>query len=143
MGICIICTHEQIKGINRALLSGWPPRAVAKKFEVNVWSVRKHYRKHLPWRHRLARPAETCDEQMADLKLELRRLQILAECGDDISEALKVVRQRQSLLELEMRAEHRLGATHSKLMPKGQPEGDYVVTFQNGRAKTERMAGEK
>jgi hypothetical protein len=142
MSPCIICTHERVKEINRALLSGWAPKAVADKHGVNVWSIRKHYRKHLPWKHRAARPAETTEEQMADLKLELRRLQILAECGDNVSEALKVIRQRQSLLELEMRSEHKLGATHEKLMPRAKPAGNFKVTFRNGNPVTEEVGEE-
>src|SRR5271168_5025572 len=130
--VCSICTHDKIKEINRALLGGWTVKSVAVKFELNLWSARKHWRRHLPWKDRHARPAGTVDEQMEDLKLELRRLQILAECGDNVLGPLTVLKQRQSLLELEMRKEHLLGATHKKLFPPPQDTNDHVkVIFEN------------
>ncbi|MGB2621022.1 MAG: hypothetical protein WA857_21860 [Candidatus Acidiferrum sp.] len=80
---------------------------------------------------------------MAELKRELWRLQLLAEAGENVSGALQVVRQRQSLLELEARTAGLLDATHKKLILNNRPpSGDFEVVFSGGRPKTVEV-GEK
>lgn len=138
MALCRICIHEKAKEINRMILgSNQPPKAIATLFKFAVWQVKDHRRKHLPWRNPKRPPAVTVDEQLTDLKLELRRLQVLAECGEHVAEALSVVRERRQMLELEMRAQGRLDATHRKLLLKDRPlEGNYKVEFVNGKPRT-------
>jgi hypothetical protein len=139
---CLVCLDDRVKEMNRLLLNGWPPKTVGRKFGINAWTMRNHRKRHLPWRHRSQKPGETIEEQRKDLKYELERLQVLAQCGDDVTEALRVIKARQSLLELQMRGEHLLGATHSRLMPARKPEGDFVVEFEGGRPRTVK-AGER
>ena len=136
MAICSICQDERAREINVALLNGHTVKATALKYGIRLWVLKEHRRKHLPWKDPRLGPAVTVLEKMEELSRELKRLQVLAECGIDTTKALMVVRQRQSLLELEARMEHLLGATHSKLMPKGKPAGDYKVRFVNGRPET-------
>jgi len=117
MALCRICIDEHVKEINRAILGGnQPPKAIAERFGFAFWQVKDHRRKHLPWRNPKRPAPVTVEEQMVDLKLELRRLQVLAECGENVGGALAVVRQRQSLLELEARMGGLLDATHKRLL---------------------------
>ena len=82
-------------------------------------------------------------EKLADLEFECRRLQALAEAGEDIGRAINAVTARRQVLELEMRTTGKLDATHSKLMMATRaPEGDYEVEFVGGRAKTKKVGAE-
>ena len=139
MAVCTVCVHEKVKEINVALLSGQMVKATSVKYGLKRWTLTQHRRKHLPWRNPKAAPAVTVQEKLEELGLDLRRLQLLAECGEDVGKAVAVVRQRQSLLELEARMGHLLGATHKKLLPATAIEGDYAVEFINGRPVTRRV----
>ncbi len=143
--ICLICTDERIREINREMLLGRTSRAVAEKFKLGIWITRSHRKKCLPYRKPNAKPAVTVVEQMEELKRELWRLQLLAEAGENVSQALAVVRQRQSLLELEARSLGQLDPLHKKLLLANKaPEGEYEVVFTNGRPKTVPvLAGDK
>jgi hypothetical protein len=137
--ICGICSNERVREINRAMLLGLTTKAVVEKFGLNTWTARQHRKKCLPYRNPRVpkKAAETIPEQVAELKRELWRLQLLAEAGENVSGALAVVRQRQSLLELEARSQGLLDATHKKLLMAGrQVEGDYKVEFIAGRPRT-------
>ncbi len=135
--VCRICSDERSKEINKALLNGQTVKQVAAKFGLNLWTARNHRKKCLPWRSPRLLKGESVEEQMDELKRELWRLQLLAEAGENVSAALAVVRQRQSLLELEARAAGMLDATHRKLIVQNRPiDGDYKVVFENGRPRT-------
>lgn len=124
------CTDERVREINRALLLGRTSRAVAEKFGVGIWVLRKHRQRCLPYRKARAPKPTTVQEKLAALSREMWRLQILAECGEQVGGALAVVRQRQSLLEPEARMSGLLDATHKKLiMSNRAPEGDFAVEF--------------
>ena len=69
------------------------------------------------------------------MKYELRRLRVLADCGEKVTESLRVIVQQRTLLELQMRKEHLLGATHRKLFPPEMPEGDYEIEFVGGKPR--------
>ncbi|MGB7614370.1 MAG: hypothetical protein WBL56_17585 [Candidatus Acidiferrum sp.] len=125
------------------MLHGQPTSAVAAKFGLNLWTARAHRKKCLPWRNPQVPKEEGIAAQMAELKRELWRLQLLAEAGENVSGALQVVRQRQSLLELEARTAGLLDATHKKLILNNRPpSGDFEVVFSGGRPKTVEV-GEK
>jgi hypothetical protein len=76
-------------------------------------------------------------EQLEDLKFELRRLQVLGECGESVTGAIAAVNARRQVLELEARLSGLLDAHHKKLILNSQqPTGDYEVTFENGKMRT-------
>jgi hypothetical protein len=134
--LCTVESHEKCKEINRALLGGKTCRAVSREFGVSWQVIRRHRSKCLPWRSPKAKQPETVEEKMADLNLELKRLQFLAEAGESVREALAVVRQRQSLLELEARAGGLLDPTHKKLMLANKPPtGKFTAVFDGGRPR--------
>ena len=136
MAVCSICVHEKHKEIDLALLEMKAPvKMLADKYGLKRWVLKEHRRKHLPWRNPKTKPAETITEKMAELSLEMKRLQFLAELDVNVTKALAVVRQRQSLLELEMRMGH-VVSSHRKLLPAKPIDGDesYRVEFVNGQA---------
>lgn len=139
MAQCSVCSHERAKEINKWVLTGRQIKAASVAFGINRGTLYSHMRNHLPWKSSRKPPGVTIAEQMTDLKMELSRLQILAEAGDDVDGPLKVLRERRMTLELEARMQNELGSTHAKLMPRGQPEGDYEVKFEGGRPKTIRV----
>jgi hypothetical protein len=135
--VCRICSDERKKEINLAMLHGQTTKAVATKYGLNLWTARNHRKKCLPWRNPREKAAESVPEQMAELKRELWRLQLLAECGENVAGALAVVRQRQSLLELVARTNGLLDASHKKLALQSRPPaGDCRVEFVNGKPRT-------
>ncbi len=135
MATCSICRHERHKEIDLALLEMREPvKILAQKFGLSWWVLKAHRTNHLPWLNR-RKPAETVPEKMAELSLELQRLQKLAELGENVTKALAVLRQRQSLLELEMRMGHQV-SSHRKLLPAKPMDGEesYRVEFRDGQA---------
>jgi hypothetical protein len=139
MAICGICSSKDAKAINRLLLTGAQCPAVAKQFGLDKLSVSIHKRKHLPWRKSTAAKPETILEELEVMEYELRRLQVLAECGEPIGAAIQALSARRSTLELKARLEGRLDATHRKLALASKPV-DYEVTFEGGRMKTVEAA---
>ncbi len=81
--VCTVCSHERVKEINKALLSGQTGKATARKFGLVYDTLRSHWHNCLPWRDRHAKPVTT-DEKLQDLGLEMRRLQVVAECGENV-----------------------------------------------------------
>jgi transposase-like protein len=137
MAQCRICSSEKLQQVNLRLLQGGQIGKTAREFGVSYQTIRHHRRFCLPWRDPRTAPAETCDQKFAELEYELRRLTLLGECGASVSGALAGVRERRHLLELEMRKEHLLGATHRKLFPaKMELDEDMEVIFENGRPRT-------
>jgi hypothetical protein len=141
--VCRACRNEKIKEIDKTILGGRASiTALSVKYDLPVWVLKEHRKRHLPWRNPKAKPPETVTEKLADLGLELKRLQVLAECGEHVAEALSVVRERRQMLELEARMEGRLDATHRKLLLKDRPvEGNYRVEFVNGKPRTVAVKG--
>jgi hypothetical protein len=139
MAACSICSHVKAKEINRRLLLGQQVPEIADEFHFNRQTLRYHRRKHLPWwKH--GRPAVTMTEQLDQLNYELRRLQILAECGEEIGRAVQAVTARRQLIELQARLGGKLDATHKKLMLNSTPiEKSYRVVFEDGVPKTEEV----
>jgi transposase-like protein len=135
MALCRICSSVKVREVNLRLLQGAQVKATAKEFGLSYQMVRHHRRFCLPWRDHRMKKAETSEEKMAELEFELRRLTVLGECGDKIGPAIQAVRERRNLLELAMRAEHRLGATHKRLFPPEMPEGEYEVEFVGGKPR--------
>ena len=117
--------------------------AVAKQFGFDPQVVGNHLRKHLPWRSRRAPRPQTVLEELELMDLELRRLMILAECGQSIGGAIQALTSRRAVLELKARLQGGLDATHRKLaLASRAPEGDFEVVFEGGRAKTQRAGGQ-
>jgi hypothetical protein len=137
MAQCKICAHEKFRDINRLLLTHGQIKAVAVEFGLNRGTVFNHLRHHLPWRSRRHPKAVTVQEQLELLQFELRRLQVLAECGESIGGAVAALRERRAVLELSARLEGKMDATHRKLFLSARPpEGDYEVVFENGKSRT-------
>lgn len=144
MAQCSICSHKEAREINRRVLTGRQIKETAKEFKINRGTLYSHMRNHLPWRSSRAKPGVTIAEKLADLEFELRRLQILGECGEKIGPAIQAVTARRNLLELEARMAGKLDATHQKLLRGSQPiEGDYEVVFENGRPRTVKVEAAK
>jgi transposase-like protein len=108
MSVCLICSHEKNREINYALLRGALVTVTAKKFGVPVQTLARHRRIHLRFKLRSARgksqPPSTLEEKLAAIDADLQRLQLEAECSKgvaNIDAALRVVKARQNLLELE------------------------------------------
>jgi hypothetical protein len=144
MATCSICSDERAKEINRWLLTGRRGSDAAREFGFKAQTMRWHRRRHLPYRDRQGKP-ETVTEKLEELTYQLARLQALAECGVRISGAITAIREQRFALELQMRFEGRLDATHRRLLRTAQPlEGDYKVEFVNGKSRTVPVeAGEK
>jgi hypothetical protein len=136
MAQCKICSSEKAKEVNRWILSGRQEKETAAQFGFDKQTIGYHKRHHLPFRSRRVKKAETVDEKFAELEFELSRLRVLALSGEKVGEALRVVIAQRNLLELEMRKEGGLDATHKKLILNAHPPaGDVEVTFQGGRVK--------
>jgi hypothetical protein len=141
MAQCSICSSEQARSINRLLLTHGQITVVAKQFGFDRAVVGNHLRKHLPWRSRRAKKPETVMEELEVMEFELRRLMVLAECGESIGGAIQALTARRALAELRLRLEGKLDATHKKLMLASQPvEGEYDVVFEGGRPRTVKKA---
>jgi hypothetical protein len=137
MAQCRICSDARLQQINLRLLNGARIGVMAREFGWSYGTVRHHRRFCLPWRHARTPAAVTCDEKFAELEYELRRLTLLGECGMNVAGAIAGVRERRHLLELQMRKEHLLGATHNKLFPaKRDVDEDMEVIFENGSPRT-------
>jgi hypothetical protein len=137
MAQCSICSSKEARAINVLLLTGAQIPAVAKQFGFGYQVVSSHQRKHLPWRSRKTPKPRTVEEKLEQLEYEFARLRVLAESGEKIGEALRVLVAQRNLLELLLRKEGGLDAHHKKLILNSQqPTGDYEVTFENGKMRT-------
>jgi hypothetical protein len=135
MAQCTICSSKEARSINVLLLTGSQISTVMKQFGFSRAVVSAHQRHHLPWRSRRAPKPETILEELEFMELELRRLTVLAECGQPIGGAIQALNARRSVLELRARLSGSLDATHKKLALAAKPV-DYEVTFENGKMKT-------
>jgi hypothetical protein len=136
MARCSICAHMKSREVNRRLLLGEQAQIVAAEYGFNAQTLRYHRRRHLPWRKEGSK-AVTADEKMVDLEYQLGRLRALAESGERVDQAVRVLVAQRNLLELQMRKQGYLGATHMKLFPaKTDLDEDMEVIFENGRPRT-------
>jgi transposase-like protein len=112
--VCTICTHEDRKEIDRALVRGESMRALAARYgTVGRMSLQRHRKEHLP--ELLAKGYEAermgeADELLMDVRqLQQRTLLMLqeAERAGDLRTALGAVREARHNLALlaEMRGE--------------------------------------
>jgi hypothetical protein len=137
MAQCSVCSNSRAKEINRWLLLGRQGPDVATEFGFKAQTIRWHLRNHLPWRSRRAPKPETIMEELDVLEFELRRLTVLASCGEAIGGAIQALTARRALIELRARLEGKLDATHKKLaLASRAPEGEFEVVFENGRPRT-------
>jgi hypothetical protein len=143
MAACNICSDARYKEINRRLLCGGRIKKTAMEFGFSPGQVQWHKRHHLPFRNSFGPKAATAQEKLEELEYELARLQVLAECGESVGGALRVIVAKRSLLELQLRKEGFLDATHRKLMMASRaPAGEFEVQFVGGRPKAVAV-GEK
>jgi len=137
MSKCSICSHPRAKEINVWVLTGRQIVETANEFGINRGNLYAHMRKHIPWKSDRAKKPETVEEKLVDLEYQFARLRILAESGQRVGEALKVLVAQRNLFELLLRKEGQLDASHRKLILNQRPmEGDYRVEFVNGRPRT-------
>jgi hypothetical protein len=136
MAQCSICSHERAKEINLWLLRGRQMKAVVAEFGIKKDILRYHRQKHLPWRKHNTPKATTTEGKLGDLEFEFSRLKALAEAGEKVDQPLRVLVAQRSLLELMLRKEGALDATHRKLLPPQPMEGEFTVIFENGKPRT-------
>lgn len=135
MAQCTVCSSPNVKEINKRILTGRQIAETAREFGFTRGILYWHIRHHLPFRSSRAKPPETTEGKLKALEYEFARLRALAEAGEKVSEQLRVLVAERSLLELMLRKEGALDATHRPLLP--QPlEGEFEVVFQAGRPVT-------
>jgi hypothetical protein len=137
MATCRICASRGQGQVNVLLLNGAPMAVVARACKLPVATIKNHKLNHIPYRPaNYPKPATTA-EKFADLEYQLARLRCLAEAGEEVGGALKVVYAQKALLELEMRAEGRLDpSNHKKILAAPSADQDFEVVFTNGRPRT-------
>jgi hypothetical protein len=142
---CQVCMRgPDARNINKHLLCGTPMTVLSRASKIPVEALARHLHNHLPWRKPNFRKAVTIGEQLEDIKFELSRLQILGECGDNVTGAIAALRERRSVLELEARLGGEMDTSHKKMILNNQrPEGDFEVVFVNGRPKTVPLVDKK
>jgi len=129
-----------VDDINKRLLMGQSSTVLGPEYGIKVPTMRYHRRRHLPWRHRLAKRPKTIKEKMDYLEYRHECLLVLAHCGEKISEPLRVLQAERILLELEMRSAHLL-ESHRPIIPsKDTIEQGFEISFEDGRPKTTRRA---
>lgn len=121
MAVCSICTHRDAKQINNLLLEKGGRRtgvvmALAAQFGISRQSVWRHRKLHLGVGIPKARPGTTLEARCADLARDAMRLQLLAENGADIGEALRALKERRSLMTLEARLSGKLQSESAKVL---------------------------
>jgi hypothetical protein len=137
MAQCRICSSQRQGQINKLLLTGTQIAEVARECGLPYQTVQNHFHKHLPWRPERRKKPETVAEKMSDLEYQYERLRLLAEAGEPVGGALRVLQAQKSLLELEMRAEGKLDPTNKKkMLAAPSADQDFEVIFTNGRPRT-------
>lgn len=104
--VCTICSHEDRREIDRALVGGTAKRRIAADFSVSESAVWRHFREHLP--ELLSRAYEAEQTAEADkLLTDIRRLQAKtllmlqeAEKSGDLRTALAAVREARNNIAL-------------------------------------------
>ena len=136
MSQCRICSSPRKGEVNKLLLNGVPMTRVAKVCGISVQAVKNHRTRHLPWRPERRPKPVTVTEKFSELEYQLERLRFLAEAGESVGGALRVLFAQKSLLELEMRVEGRLDPMNKKKMLATAPLEDIEIVFENGRPRS-------
>jgi hypothetical protein len=135
MSQCRICSSPRRGEVNKLLLNGMPMTKVARACGLSLQAVKNHRMRHLPWRPANRPKPVTTAEKFSELEYELERLRFLAEAGEPVTAALKVLYAQKSLLELSMRLEGRLDPSNHKKILASEPMGDVEIVFTNGRPR--------
>ena len=121
---CVVCEHEKVNEINKALLAGETYRNIAKRFSVSISSLSRHKNQHIPKAMTKAQEAQEvaqADNLLEQVQsLQSRALSILAkaEASGDLRTALQGIREARSCLEL-----------LAKLQGELQQEGTVNITL--------------
>lgn len=138
---CIVCQSPLVAKVNVAILRGISINAIAEKTKLPVFSLRKHQHKHLPFRRQDAPEPVTIKERLELCRFQLKRLAILAESGETVTQAIATVRAEMSLIELEGRLEGKIQGPH-KAMLAAAPTGEVEISFAGGRAISKEAASD-
>ena len=104
--VCTICSHEDRREIDRALVGGTAKRRIAADFSVSESALWRHFREHLPELLSRAYEAEQtaeADKLLTDIrKIQARTLLMLqeAEKSGDLRTALAAVREARNNIAL-------------------------------------------
>ena len=90
MAQCSICSDPRAREINRWLLTGRQVGVTAKEFGFNRDTLAIIVAPHIPYWSR-NRKVETVREQIQELKYEVSRLAVLAECGEKVGKAISAL----------------------------------------------------
>ena len=137
---CRVCNDPRVAKINVLILRGTSIRALAKATGLQTHALRNHQHRHLPFLPKNRPKPTNAKEELAELKFELARLQALGEAGEVLPGAIAACRERRQLLELQMRSEGELDATHRKIMLNKAPMGDVEIVFEGGRPRSVEKA---
>ena len=116
MAPCSICVHKDAARINLLLLNVTGRRtgaveAIAAQFQLSRQTVWRHRKYHLGLSIPKPRPLATLEERLEDLGRDALRLQRMAEAGAphaSLELALRALRERRTLLEMQGKLEGRL-----------------------------------
>lgn len=103
---CQVCIHPQVADVNDAVIAGEPHTAVAKRFGVSRFSIRRHAVRHVPVlmaeaaaAHRFTQ-AVTLVDRLEQLTGEAHRIKGKAEASGDLRTSLAAVRELVRVVEL-------------------------------------------
>lgn len=103
---CQVCMHSDLPAIDEALIAGDSHSALAARFEVSRFSLRRHLANHVPVllaeaaRSKLFSRAESLTERLELLTDEAQSIKAKAEAGGDLRTALAAVRELVRMVEL-------------------------------------------
>ena len=106
---CTVCTHPQREEIDRAIAQGQSYRAIARQYHLNVHTISRHARIHVPKAVREAVRVQTAEHGSSILsqvrELHRRALQLLDEAAskDRYTGAAAFLKEARELLTLEAR----------------------------------------
>jgi hypothetical protein len=153
---CLICTHSDVKEINRALLERVGRRtgtvaAMAKKLGVSRQVLWRHRKEHLKLFISKTRPkaATSLEERAKELGGEADRLQMQIEAGvpkEQVAQALQALGLRLKALQLEGQLSGRLSggraAERSMAMALGGAAAETVLDDPDEAGRVEREFAE-
>ena len=104
--VCTVCTHEDRRAIDAALVQRRPFRTIAQQYGPSVWALLRHHDDHLPVALSKAQEAQEAAHG-ADLLREVQALRakaysllLKAEAAGDIRTALAGIREARACVEL-------------------------------------------
>ncbi len=103
---CTVCSHPNVKEINRALVSGEANTKLSSIFAVSEQALRRHKSSHLPTKLVMAHEAEEAAqadnllEQLGDLQRRTLAILEVAEKTRQHRTALSAIREARGNLEL-------------------------------------------